>query len=274
VPTSHSFIETHAHLDSRRFDADRDETICRAMNQGIGQILTVGANLPSSRAAVKLAERYPRIYATVGVHPHDAVSVGAATIDALRDLACHPEVVAIGEIGLDFYRDYAPRDVQISAFKGQLALAAELSKPVVVHIRDRMGACEAYEAALAILRLWLESLPLSAGAVPGVLHCYSGDLGLAKTALDLGFFLGVDGPVTYPNATDLRSTVAQLPLGRLLLETDCPFLSPQAHRGRRNEPAYLPYIAEQVAKLHGVSVGQVARTTSANARKLFGLSKE
>lgn len=274
MPTLHSCVETHAHLDSRRFDVDRDETIGRAMSRGIAQIVTVGANLPSSRAAVKLAERYPRIYATVGVHPHDAGSVGAATIDALRELACHPKVVAIGEIGLDFYRDYTPHDVQISAFKGQLALATELSKPVIVHIRDRVGEWGAYEAALAILRAWLKGLPPSAGAVPGVLHCYSGNLDLAQKALELGFFLGVDGPVTYPNATALRSTVAQLPLGRLLLETDCPFLSPQAQRGRRNEPAYIPYIAEQVARLHGVSVGQVARATSANARQLFGLLEE
>jgi TatD DNase family protein len=267
-----AFVETHAHLDSRRFDTDRNETIERAMSRGIAQIVTVGADLRSSQAAIKLAERYSHIHATVGIHPHDAKSVGPVTVDALCKLVGHPRVVAIGEIGLDFYRNYAPHDVQVSAFKEQLALAAELSKPVVVHIRDRTGERGAYDVALGLLRTWLQDAPPSSRAAPGVLHCYSGNLEVARAAIELGFYLGVDGPVTYPNALALQSVVAQLPLKRLLLETDCPFLSPQVRRGRRNEPAYIPYIAEKVAELHNVTVAQVARVTSANAFRLFGFS--
>lgn len=263
--------ETHAHLDDHQFNPDREEVIQRAVEGGIQWIVTVGTSLESSRAAVALAERHPAVYATVGVHPHDAQTVDPATLQTLRELALHPRVVAIGEIGLDFYRDWAPRDAQRGAFQEQLALAGEANKPVVIHIRDRHGENRAYEEVMAALCTWLAERSGVPGSGPGVLHCFSGELETAQRAIDLGFYIGVDGPVTYPNATALQARIAQLPLDRLLLETDCPYLTPQPMRGRRNEPAYLLFIAPKVAELQGVGVGEAAAVTAGSACRLFGL---
>jgi len=269
------FVETHAHLDHSRFDHDRVEVIRRAVDVGVVQTVTVGADLSSSRTAIALAEQHPSVYATVGVHPHAAESVKPATLKALRDLVAHPRVVAIGEIGLDFYRNYAPHDIQRAVFKRQLDLAAESGKPVIVHIRDKRGESGAYDAALAILDSWLGNRASSRppNSSPGVLHCYSGDLQTARAATRLGLYLGIDGPVTYPSAQVLQSLVTQLPLEHLLLETDCPFLAPQVRRGKRNEPSYIPHIAHKMAQLKGVAVEDVARVTTVNARRLFGLPK-
>jgi TatD DNase family protein len=275
-------VDTHAHLDDRQFDGDRDAVVRCAAQAGVQWIVTIGADLPSSQAAVALCERYPNVYAAVGVHPHDAKSLDRATLDTLRDLAAHPRVVAIGEIGLDYYRNRSPRDVQHTALEAQLALATELGKPVVVHIRDERGQRTAYDQALSILRTWLPDaqppdpqtpkLPNSQPPQPpGVLHCFSGDLQMAQAALALGFCVGVDGPVTYPSARGLRAIVAELPLEYMLLETDCPYLPPQAWRGRRNEPAYLTYIAAKVAEVKGVDLAKVAEVTTANAARLFRL---
>jgi TatD DNase family protein len=284
------WVDTHAHLDDRQFDGDRDAVVRRAAQAGVKWMVTIGADLPSSRAAVALCERYPNVYAAVGAHPHDAKSLDRTMLDILRDLAAHPRVVAIGEIGLDYYRDRSPRDVQRTALEAQLALATELGKPVVIHIRDERGQRTAYDQALSILRTWLPDAqppnppptqPSNHPAAqppnhrttqpPGVLHCFSGDLQVAHAALALGFCIGVDGPVTYPSAGGLRAIVAQLPLDRLLLETDCPYLPPQAWRGRRNEPAYLTYIAAKVAEVKGVDLAKVAEVTTANAARLFCL---
>jgi TatD DNase family protein len=272
-------VDTHAHLDDEQFNVDRASVVRSAVEAGVTLIITVGADLASSRSAVSLAEWSANIYATVGVHPHDASSMEWSALDELRDLAARPDVVAIGEIGLDYYRDLSPRDVQRSAFEAQLELATAAGKPVVVHIRDSAGEDGAYSDALAILRDWITSPPRSARlnnltsepSSPGVLHCFSGPLPIARDALDLGFYLGTDGPVTYPSANALRSVVAQLPLERLLLETDCPYLAPQLRRGRRNEPSYLPFIAQEVAGLQHTSLCKVAEVTTANAVRLFRL---
>lgn len=232
-------------------------------------IVAVGADLASSRAAVTLTEEYTGIYATVGVHPHEAASVDGPAIDELRDLAAHPRVVAVGEIGLDYYYEFSPREEQRAAFDAQLALAAEVRKPIVVHLRDKQNEWAVYDLALAALYAWVHAGAAGTRA-PGVLHCFSGTLKIARAALELGFYLGVDGPITYPNARALREVVAELPLERLLLETDCPYLAPQARRGKRNEPAYLPYIGEKVAELHQTEVARVAQVTSENAAHLFG----
>ena len=266
-------IDTHAHLDDAKFSADQDEVLRRALQVGVARIITVGADLPSTRSAVALSERYPSVFATVGIHPHGAQNASPSALCELRDLASHPRVVAIGEIGLDFYRDWSPRDAQRAAFEAQLDLAAEIGKPVVVHIRDEHGETSAYDEALNTLRAWLSGRRNgdTEARSPGVLHCFSGDLGTAESVLELGFYLGVDGPVTYPNAKELQSVIAQVPLERLLLETDCPYLAPQSRRGRRNEPAFLPEIALEIAQIRAIAPQEVARVTTLSACRVFGL---
>ena len=250
-------IDSHAHLDSREFDGDRELVVERAREAGVVAILTVGENLASSQAAVALAEKYDLVYAAVGVHPHDAKTLTPVVLDELRALAHHPRVVAVGEIGLDYHRDLSPRPVQRQAFAGQLALAAELGLPVAVHSRD------ALDDVLAALRDW-------EGA--GVLHSYSGGPERLEEVLGLGFYVGITGLVTFPEAEQLRAVAAAVPLERLLVETDCPVLTPVPYRGRRNEPAYVRFVAEQVARARGVPVETVAQATSDSARRLFGMA--
>jgi len=251
-----ALIDSHTHLDFPQFDTDREAVIARAREAGLAAILNVGADLPSSRAAVALAEQYDFIYAAVGVHPHDARTVTPAVLDELRALARHPKVVAVGEIGLDYYRDLSPRPVQRQVFADQLALATELALPVVIHSR------EAYDDVLAALRGWQ-------GA--GVIHSYSAGLERLEEVLALGFFASISGPVTFRRAHRLRAVAAAVPLERLLVETDCPYLTPVPYRGRRNEPAYVRYVAEAVARARGISDEALARATADNARRLFDI---
>ncbi|HUX75745.1 MAG TPA: TatD family hydrolase [Anaerolineae bacterium] len=248
--------DSHAHLDFPQFDADRDAVVERARGAGLVAILNVGADLPSSRAAVALADTYDFVYAAVGVHPHDAATVTLAVLDELRTLARHPKVVAVGEIGLDYYRDLSPRPVQRRAFADQLALAAELHLPVVVHSR------EAHDDVLAALQGW-------GGA--GVLHSYSAGPERLEEVLGLGFSIGISGPVTFRKADRLRAVAAAVPLERLLVETDCPYLTPVPYRGKRNEPAYVRYVVEAVARAQGVPAEAVAQATAVNAHSLFGV---
>ena len=249
-------IDSHAHLDFPQFDDDREAVVERAREAGLAAILNVGADLASSRAAVALAEQYDFIYAAVGVHPHDAKTVTPAVLDELRVLARHPQVVAIGEIGLDYYRDLSPRPVQRQVFADQLALATELALPVVIHDR------EAHDDVLAVLRGWQGT---------GVIHSYSAGLERLDEVLGLGFSIGISGPVTFRRAHRLRSVAAAVPLERLLVETDCPYLTPVPYRGRRNEPAYVQYVAEAVAQARGIAEEALARATTDNARRLFGI---
>ncbi len=256
-----ALVDSHAHLDFAQFDADREQVLARAWAAGLAAIVNVGADLPSSRAGVELSREHERIFAAVGVHPHDAKDLTGAALAELESLARAPKVVAIGEIGLDFYRDLSPRPVQRAAFEAQLALAARLRKPVIVHDRDAHGE------VMAILRGWVGTSPL---AEKGVLHCFSGGLEMALEAVELGFLISIAGPITYPNARKLPEIAAALPLDKLLVETDCPFLAPHPHRGRRNEPAYVSLVAEAVARARGVPVGEVAHATTANAARVFG----
>jgi TatD DNase family protein len=261
-----TLIDTHAHLDSPKFDADRAAVLERAKAAGIAALISVGANLTSSRRAVELAEAHDEIYATVGIHPHDAKTMDGEALAILRELAERPKVVAIGEIGLDFYRDLSPRDMQRRAFQAQLGWAARLGKPVVIHDRDAHGEI------LEILTGWAQRL----GSVPlegrlGVLHTFSGDLAMAERAIDLGFYISISGPVTYKNARQLPEIVRALPLDRLLVETDCPYLAPQPYRGKRNEPAHVQWVAKRIAELKNLSVEDVATATTANAKHLFDL---
>ena len=254
--------DTHTHLDFPHFDGDREQVIGQALAAGVGAIVDIGTDLASSQAAVALAEAYPQIYAAVGVHPHDAKTLTEETLEELGVLALHPKVVAIGEIGLDFFRDLSPRDKQRQAFQQQLALASEVGKPVIIHDRD------AHSEVMAILRRWIEG-----GHQPaGVLHCFSGDLAMAQEAIELGFYISIAGPVTFKNARRLRELVRQLPLEKLLVETDCPYLTPHPHRGKRNEPAYVKLVAQEVARIKEMSLEEIARITSNNAQALFALN--
>ncbi|MGD2206190.1 MAG: TatD family hydrolase [Anaerolineae bacterium] len=259
-----TLIDSHAHLDFPQFDADRQAVIERAQTAGLVAIVNVGTNLVSSRRAVALAEEYDWIHAAVGMHPHDAKKLDGAALAELRELAQHPNVVAVGEIGLDFYRDLSPRDQQRRAFQAQLAWAAKLGKPVVIHDRDAHGEI------MDILTDWAAGLhnPSLAGRL-GVLHTFSGDLDMAEHAIELGFYVSISGPVTYHSARKLHDIVRALPLDRLLVETDCPYLTPNPHRGERNEPGYVRFVAERIAALRDMPLAKLAEATSANAQRLF-----
>lgn len=249
-------VDTHCHLDFPHFDADREAVIARAQEAGVGRILVPGTNLETSRRAVRLAGAHPEVFAAVGVHPNSAAGFGSEELKELRELARSQKVVAIGEIGIDLYWKAAPLETQTRAFRAQLNLAAELEKPVIVHDRD------AHAEALAVLR----DQPPPAGAV---LHSFSGDMALAEAAFALGFCLGVDGPITYKKNEALRAIFSAAPLDRILIETDAPYLTPQARRGQRNEPGYVRFVADKLAEVRGMTLSETARATTANAARLF-----
>ncbi|HUS80433.1 MAG TPA: TatD family hydrolase [Armatimonadota bacterium] len=255
-------IDSHAHLTDKRLMRDLGAVLRRAAEAEVEAIVSVGADLPSSRAVVELADGLPGIAGTVGVHPHDARTVTAEVLEELARLAAHPRIVAIGETGLDFYRDLSPRDRQVMAFIEQIHLARELDLPLVIHSRD------AYDEVLGILEREC------GGQVRGVVHCWSSGLEHARRALDLGLHIGFTGTVTYPNARDVRETAASIPLDRVLVETDCPYLVPQRYRKKvkTNEPAYVVYVAEEIAALRGIGFDEVARITTQSANELFGLT--
>lgn len=260
------WVDTHAHLDMRRFDDDREAAIERARQAHVGAIVNVGIDLESSRRAVRLAAENALVYAAVGIHPHHARKLDGAALESLRELALQPKVVAVGEIGLDFFRDLAPRDVQMRAFQAQLAWAGRLGKPVVIHDRD------AHQEVLSTLEKWAaEMQPSPLAGRMGVLHTFAGDLSMAERAIEIGFYISVSGPVTYQNEERLPEIVRAVPLDRLMLETDCPYLPPHPLRGQRNEPAYVRLVAEKVADLKGIPASLLAEATTANARRLFGL---
>lgn len=271
--------DTHCHLDFEKFDPDRSAVLERAARAGVERILIPGLTLTSSRAAVKLAESHPMLFAAVGVHPTEVSRVESqmsdfrrSTLDRLRELARNPKVVAIGEIGLDDYWDAAPPDLQQRVLGEQLDLAAELGLPVVIHLREKGDAPDGPCAAdlLNMLEAWVAGLrsrnePLAER--PGVLHSFSGSLETARQAIHLGFYIGVTGPVTYRK--DRQELIAALPLDRLLIETDSPFLAPAPFRGKRNEPAFVRLIADKIAEIQSRSAEETAAQTTANARRLF-----
>ena len=251
-------IDSHAHLDDLRYDTDRDNVLQRAQTAGIEAIVTIGCDLATSQAAVALAHAHPNIFATIGVHPHEAKEIGEGWYESFRSLAQHPKVVAYGEIGLDYHYDHSPREIQRQRFREQIHLARELALPLVIHTR------EAQEDTVMILR---EEGAVNVG---GVFHCFSGDMWLAKDALDLGFYLSFSGVLTFKNATMLRDIAKTVPLDRLMVETDCPYLAPVPYRGKRNEPAYVQYVAETLAEIRGNgSVESVARATVENTKRVF-----
>jgi TatD DNase family protein len=249
-------VDTHCHLDFPQFDADRQAVIARAREAGVGRIVVPGTDLAGSRRAVELAEAHAGVFAAVGVHPNSTADFSAATLAELRALANSEKVVAIGEIGIDLYWQAAPVAQQQRAFRAQIVLAADLDKPIIVHDR------EAHAEVLGTLR---ETRPPS-GAI---LHAFSGDTALAEAALELGYYLGVAGPLTYKKNAALRAIFAAAPLDRILVETDAPYLTPQAQRGKRNEPAYVRLVAEKLAEVRRLGLEAVAQATTANAARLF-----
>ena len=253
-------IDSHSHLDFSQFDADREAVIARAREAGLVAIVNAGASLESSRASVALADQVDFVYATVGIHPHDAKTANRAALAELRALAQHPKVVAVGEIGLDYYRDLSPRPVQRRAFADQLALAAELELPVVIHSRSGNQDCRAHDDVLDILHDWNGI---------GVMHSYAAGPERLEDVLEMGFYISISGPVTFKNAGRLREVAAKVPLDRLLIETDCPYLTPEPHRGKRNEPSYVRYVAQTIARIRNVTPKKIGLATTDNARRLF-----
>jgi len=254
-------IDSHAHIYGDEFATDFGAMLERAATSGVKTIITVGADLESSSAAVQLAERHDNIWCAVGIHPHDASGVVEDTYRQIATLAQgSSKVVAIGEIGLDFYRDRSPRDVQEKVFRRFIGMARDLSLPIIVHDRD------AHERIMTILR------EERADTVGGVLHCFSGDLEMAHQCIDMGFYISIPGTVTYPNSQVLHEVVKGIKIEQMLVETDCPYLTPVPYRGKRNEPAFVRYAAEKVAELKGLTLGDVARITSLNSERLFRIN--
>jgi TatD DNase family protein len=256
-------IDSHAHLDSEDYAADLDAVVARARAAGLERIVCIGLwRAPGSFGnALQLASAEPGLFsATAGVHPHECARVPEDDWRRLEDLSCDPRIVGIGETGLDFHYDHSPRPAQEASFRRSLAIARNCEKPVVIHVR------EADEACLRVLRE--EGVP----AAGGVIHCFTGDAGAARAYLDLGLFISVAGVVTFKAADAVREAVKLVPVDRLLVETDCPFLAPVPHRGRRNEPAYVVETARRVAEIRGTSLEELARATTANARRLFRLA--
>jgi TatD DNase family protein len=255
------FVDTHCHLDWPAFDLDRDAVIRRAIDAGVTRMVTIGVDVPSSRRALELAERYSEVYAAVGIHPNDCAGFDTAMLDDIRSLARQPKVVAIGEIGLDYHWQKVERTTQAQAFEAQLDLAAELNKPVIVHSR---------EAAADVVELLERRLTAGRPGITGTLHSYFDDLGIMQRAFGLGFYIGVTGPITFKKSDRERGIVGRVPLDRMLIETDAPFLAPVPHRGQRNEPAFVTHVAEMIARVRSLSIDDVARQTTANAKQLLG----
>ena len=254
-------IDTHCHLDMPQFADDRTAVLQRAAAAGVSHIIVPAIDRANLTAVTDLAQTHESVFAAVGIHPNSCAAWTDDWLTAVRAAAARPKVVAIGEIGLDYYWDDAPHAVQHQALAEQLALAADLNLPVIIHNR---------EASDDVMRL-LAASPLVGRENPGVLHSFSGDWAMARAALDLGFYLGFTGPVTFKKADDLREIVRKTPLDRILVETDAPYLAPQPHRGKRNEPAYVALVAARIAEERGVETAVIAHHTTANARRLFCL---
>ncbi len=248
-------VDSHCHLDDRQFDEDREQAIERARAAGVETLMAIGTGNgpPDLEAAIRLADRYPFFYATVGVHPHDAAKATDDALERLRDLASHPKVKALGEIGLDYHYDFSPRGTQRAVFERQLGLAADAGLPVVIHTR------EAWDDTLATLAGWRGG---------GIMHCFTGNESQARQALDLGFHLAFGGVLTFPKAEEVRQAARITPEDRLLVETDCPYLAPVPNRGKRNEPAFLVETVRRLAEVRGVTAEAIAGLTSRNFERL------
>jgi TatD DNase family protein len=252
------FVDTHAHLDFPEFEKDLEAVAQRALAAGVSSIINIGTSVESSRKVIEISHRFDYCWAAIGIHPHDAKDVSDETIEALRELGKDKKVVAVGEVGLDFYRNLSPREVQEVAFRRFLDLAQELDKPVIIHSRDAS-------------RETLQILESRGKPLRGVMHCFSSSPEVAKRCFKLGLLVSCAGQITFSNADTLRTKFSQIPYQNIMLETDCPFLAPQKWRGERSEPAYIPEIAQEFAHLYSVPLEEVARITTSNAKRLFGI---
>lgn len=253
-------IDTHAHLDDRRFDRDRDQIIRQCKKEGVVCIINAGADISSSVKSISLASEYSFIYATVGIHPHDAKGMDDNSVEVLRSLAKKERVVAIGEIGLDYHYNFSPREQQKKAFREQLNLARELKLPVVIHDRESHGD---------ILTILKEEKAYEIG---GVMHCFSGSKEMAREFINMNFYISFAGPVTFHNARRVKEVAEYVPLDRLLVETDCPYLTPVPNRGKRNYPANVKYIAEEISRIKNVSTEELWNSVASNTKKLFNIT--
>ncbi len=253
------FIDSHAHLDDERFDEDREELINSMQENGIEAVLNPGADLKTSRAAVALADKYPFIYAAVGCHPHDSKFMDDDTMNIFRELAKNKKVLGIGEIGLDYYYDNSDRETQKIWFREQIRLAKELDLPYIVHDRD------AHEDIIRIMKEEHHT------GTRGILHCYSGSVEMTREFMKLGFYISLGGPVTFKKAKTPKMVAKEVPMERLLIETDSPYLAPEPFRGKRNEPKFVKYVAEEIAGIREVTVSEIAEKTKENFKRLFNL---
>jgi len=252
-------IDSHAHLDMEHFDTDRSKVLERAIKGGITHIITIGIDLNSSISALELSRDNDFIYATVAYHPHNANECAPEDLERLSEMASEPKIVAWGEIGLDFYRSYSPPEEQLKIFKRQLEIANDLNLPVIIHDRD------AHDDVLAILK------KMGKGQKKGVIHCFSGNTDLAKAFIELGYYISIPGTVTYKKATQVKEVASRIPLEYILVETDAPFLAPVPHRGKRNEPLFVNFTAQEIARLRNCDLEEIASATSRNAKELFGI---
>ena len=264
------FVDSHAHLDGERFDSDREEVIARARESGVSTIVAIGNGDGPAQVdcGIRLAEKYEFIYATLGIHPHEAKLAEEGAYQNMEQLARHPKVIAWGEIGLDYYYDHSPRETQKAVFIRQMELAAAAELPIVIHCRPSDGSDDAWENWFGLIREhWA---PRGLG---GILHCFTGNWPQAKRALDMGFMISFAGNVTFPKAQQIRDAAMEVPLDRILIETDSPYLAPVPHRGKRNEPAFVTETARKLGELRGLSSDEVGEQTSRNFYKFFKLTE-
>jgi TatD DNase family protein len=264
------FIDSHAHLDGKQFDSDREQVIARAQEAGVRTMVAIGNGdgPPTLDAGIQIADQHPFIYATIGIHPHEARLASDHAYAEMERLARHPKVIAWGEIGLDYYYDHSPRETQKQVFVRQMELAAAAQLPIVIHCRPSNGSDNAWEDCLGLIQeQWA---PKGLG---GILHCFTGNWAQARRALDIGFMISFAGNVTFPKAQQIRDAALEVPLDRMLIETDSPYLAPVPHRGKRNEPAFVKETARKLGELRGFSVEEVGEQTSRNFYNFFKLTE-
>ena len=272
-----ALVDSHAHLDSPRYDADREELLQRAWQQGVRTVLSIGIGEgpDTMQQALELSRSYagkpgiPRLLATAGIHPHEAQLADQAALEKLDDLLANPEVLAVGEIGLDYYYDHSPRPQQKQAFAQQMELAAAKRRPIIIHCRPSDGSSNAWDDTLEMIETaWVRT------NLGGILHCFTGEWEHARRALDSGFLISFAGNITFPRAENIREVAARVPLDRMLIETDAPFLAPLPYRGKRNEPAWVSRVADKLAEVRGVTAEQIASSTANNFFRFFGVAPD